>query len=132
MTLYYCISIYHRSTPVECLHTILLGPFKYLFGELMERLTPDQKRKVAARINSFPTSGFTTKLSGSITKYYKSALGRDFKLLAQVSLFAIWDHLDDQEQSMWLSLCKVSDMVQVLPHKLSTLTMIMHTSRCFS
>ena len=72
----------------------------------MERLTPDQKRKVAARINSFPTSGFTTKLSGSITRYYKSALGRDFKLLAQITVFDVWDYLEDQEQPMWLSLCK--------------------------
>lgn len=37
------ISTCHRSTPVECLHTILLG---HLFGELMERLTPDQKREM--------------------------------------------------------------------------------------
>ena len=80
---------------------------KYLFGELMERLTPDQKRKVAARINSFPTSGFTIKLSGSITRYYRSAFGRDFKLLTQISLFAVWDYLEDQEQPMWLSICKV-------------------------
>ena len=99
--------LYYRSTPVECLHTILLGPIKYLFGELMERLTPDQKMKVAARINSFPTSGFTIHLSGSMTKHHKSAHGRDFKPLAQMALFVIWDQLDDQEQPVWLSLCKV-------------------------
>lgn len=74
----------------------------------MERLSPEQKRKVAARINSFPKSGLTTKLSGSITRHHKSAHGRDFKALAEVALFVLWDQLEDQEQPVWLSLCKVS------------------------
>ena len=76
--MYYCLL--NRSTPVECLHTIL-------FGDLMEHITPNRKKEVAARIRSFPESGFKTHLSSSIVKNHKSGLGRDFKLLAQMALF---------------------------------------------
>ena len=47
----------HRSTPIECLHTILLGGYKYLFRELMDKLSPTQKQEVCASIDHFPHSG---------------------------------------------------------------------------
>ena len=94
----------------------------------MERLSPEQKRRVAARIDSFPVSGLTTRLSGTITKHHKSAHGRDFKLLAQVALFVIWDHLEDLEQSMWLSLCKV----RVIKHDRQPQSPLIYTCRSFN
>ena len=109
--MYYCLL--NRSTPVECLHTILLGPVKYLFGDLMEHITPNQKKEVAARIQSFPKSGFKTHLSSSIVNNHKSGLGRDFKLLAQMALFVVWDYLRDGEHAIWLSLCKVRQLINV-------------------
>ena len=35
----------HRSTPVETLHTILLGPYKYLLKATMSTLSAQQKKK---------------------------------------------------------------------------------------
>lgn len=59
-----------RSTPIECLHTILLGPVKYLLQLLMDRLNPREKDFIEARINSFEFSGFEAKLHGrSICRY---------------------------------------------------------------
>ena len=69
----------YRSTPVETLHTILLGPYKYMFAELMGKLSTEKKREVAGKINSFPKSGLTICLSGGITTYHQSCVGRDFK-----------------------------------------------------
>ena len=51
--------IYYRSTPVECLHTLLLGPFKYMTEQLMTRLTASQKREVKAKLRGFDFSPFS-------------------------------------------------------------------------
>lgn len=42
-----------------------------------------------------------------MTKHHKSAHGKDFKVLAQIALFVLWEHFENQEKQMWLSLCKV-------------------------
>jgi len=83
---------------VECLHTILLGPYKYLWTELMERLQPQDKREIEARAAAFPRSGLPYQIvNTSICKYYNSFLGCDWKVLAQECLFLIWDHLTASE-----------------------------------
>ena len=61
LTYYYV----YRSTPVECLHTILLGPVKYLLQELMDRLTSQEKSIIIAKLNSLNFSAVTPRISGS-------------------------------------------------------------------
>ena len=97
----------YRSTPVECLHTILLGPYKYLLNDLMDQLSPAQKKEFAARVSEFNTSGLPAKLSKSICRYYKSFHGHDFKLFAQMALFIVWEYLDEVQQKVWLTLSNV-------------------------
>ena len=63
----------------------------------MSQLTPKQKQEAATRIDAFSTSAFNSHLSPGILIYYKSALGRNYKLLAQMALFVIWDYLGDDE-----------------------------------
>ena len=63
------LSYLYRSTPVECLHTLLLGSYKYLFRDLMEEVTSEQKSAISARIDAFPSSGIEQKLSTSACRY---------------------------------------------------------------
>ena len=64
---------FDSSLPVECLHTVLLGPIKYLLNDLMNRLSVEEKRLVKCRIDSFNYSGFDDIISGkSIIKYVLS------------------------------------------------------------
>ena len=97
-----------RSTPIECLHTILLGPYKYLTLELMSRLTAREKKEIKAKVVAFPMSGFEASLSPSVCKVFRSFQGRDFKLFAQVCLYLIWEYLTSSERKVWLALSEVS------------------------
>eukprot|EP00731_Ephydatia_muelleri_P012741 Em0007g51a len=101
----------HRCTPVEVLHTLLLGPYKYLFRDSMGRLTTVQRKEIQARISSFSFSGFDMKLSRNIAKYFKSFVGRDFKILAQLALFVLPPYLTPGETEVWFALSKVFKFV---------------------
>ena len=96
-----------RATPVEVLHTLVLGPYKYLLRSWMARFSPQQRKEVLASIASFPFSGFALRLSRDISKYYKSFVGRDFKTLAQLALFVFPPLLTPSETEVWLALSKV-------------------------
>ena len=92
---------------MEVLHTLLLGPYKYLFRDLMGRLTTVQRKEIQARISSFSFSGFDMKLSRNVAKYFKSFVGRDFKILAQLALFDLPPYLTPGETEVWFALSKV-------------------------
>lgn len=92
---------------MEVLHTILLGPYKYLLKKLMSRLTSREKEEVQAILSAFNFSGFKTKLGAKLSRHYKSFVGRDFKALAQCSLFIFRKHFKTEEATVWLALSKV-------------------------
>ena len=69
------IDIY-RSTPVETLHTILLGPYKYLLRTLMGHLTSAQKDDLHARLATFDFSGLDYKMSYNLIRHFRSFVGR--------------------------------------------------------
>ena len=48
---------------METLHTILLGPYKYLLRTLMGHLTSAQKDDLHARLATFDFSGLDYKMS---------------------------------------------------------------------
>ena len=71
---------------------------------------------IAARITGFPKSGRNLSLSGGITRYYQSCVGRDFKALAEMAQFVLWDHLNAEERKIWLLLSKVIRHVSIYQH----------------
>ena len=121
--LHHCmINLICRSTPVECLHAI-----KYLLADLMNQLSPRAKEEISAWIADFLFSALPSRLSTSICRYtcsginlfpiievilqcyryYGSFQGRDYKLLAQIAPFRLWDYLDPLQKDVWLTLSKV-------------------------
>ena len=58
----------YQSIPIETLHSILLGPFKYLFKNQMAILSSKQKEEILARLRAFDQSGLAFKLKGDICK----------------------------------------------------------------
>ena len=99
-----------RSTLVETLHTILLGPYKYLLRSLMGRLTRSQKNGLEARLLTFHFSGLEFNLNYNIVRHFRSFVGRDFKALAQISLFLLGVYMTQEEKVIWLALSKVNYM----------------------
>ena len=80
-------------TPVECLHTIFLGAFKYLLSEAMSTLITEQKKELLSQIQAFNYSGITGRLLGNVCCYHKQFFGRDYKVVAQIAPFTICNFL---------------------------------------
>ena len=104
----YVISLCFRSTPVEVLHTVLLGPYKYLTGTVMAKLSTEQKRVVQTRLCCADYSGIEGRMSSNITRYSQSFVGRDFKVWAQLAPFILAPYLTSEQLKLWLSLSKVN------------------------
>ena len=75
-------------------------------NELMSRLTSRQKEEIKARVESFPKSSFKTTLSPSLCRVYRTFHGRDFKVLAQISLFILWEYLTPDAKKYLVSSIK--------------------------
>ena len=99
----------YRGTPLEVLHTILLGLAKYMLKQFMPRLTNRMKEEVLARVNAFPHSGLRSKMFGNVCRYYNSFVGRDFKGWSQMSVFIFLSpYLSSDDRKVLLSFSKVS------------------------
>ena len=92
---------------MECLHTLLLGPYKYLVKYIMSKLSPTAKDKIQAKLRAFPQSGLPCAPTTAVCRYYGSLHGGDFKVFAQVGIFVLWEHLTTKQKDLWLSLSKV-------------------------
>ena len=93
---------------METLHTILLGPYKYLLKVTIPTLTNRQKQEVLARVRAFNYSGFDVRMFGNVVLHHKSFVGRDYKAWAQMALFIIGPYLSTSQERVLLSLSKVS------------------------
>ena len=76
----------------------------------MRRLTHSQKNDLDARLLTFDFSGLEFKLSYNTVRHFRSFVGRDFKALAQISLFLLGVYMTQEEKVIWLALSKVNYM----------------------
>ena len=92
---------------METLHTILLGPYKYLLEELISKLNQKQKNEFRALVTSFQYSGFDVRITGNVIYHHKSFVGRDYKAWAQMAPFIVSHFVTQDELKLWISLSKV-------------------------
>ena len=90
------------------LHSILLGPYKYLLSDVMEGLGKKEKSEILARVSAFNYSAFECKLAANVCYHHQSFVGRDYKTWAQMAVFIISPYLNSGDKEVWLSLSQVS------------------------
>ncbi|KAK4702587.1 hypothetical protein P7C70_g3636, partial [Phenoliferia sp. Uapishka_3] len=104
---------FHRDTPVEILHTILLGFVKYLWRDLVNRSTEEQKQLLRIRLRAFDTTGcdFSTLDGDMLVRFANSLVGKDFRAVLQSILFTVTGSIPQAELDLWRSLAVLGQLV---------------------
>ncbi|KAF7357585.1 hypothetical protein MSAN_01354900 [Mycena sanguinolenta] len=106
----------HQDTPVEILHVVLLGFVKYFWRDLIQlqlKNKDDKKELLITRLNSLDVSGLgISPLAGrTLVKYSGSLTGRDFRAIAQVAPFVIYDLVSCECFETWQALSKLIPLI---------------------
>ncbi|TBU53792.1 hypothetical protein BD310DRAFT_951832 [Dichomitus squalens] len=96
----------HRDTPVEPLHTHLLGIVKYFWAQTVWVLEKQGKfSEFQARLNSVARSGLKIPsiMADYMCRYRGALIGKHFKTISQVVSFALFGLVDITLQRAWLA-----------------------------
>ncbi|KAI8816376.1 uncharacterized protein EV422DRAFT_477788, partial [Fimicolochytrium jonesii] len=97
------------DTPVEVLHTTLLGTLKWLMRGTIPTLNDEQKGTLVVRIDNASYAGFVMSLRGNeIVKYVGSLIGRDLKVFFQIAPFLLHGLVAEELMSVWQAMSELS------------------------
>lgn len=82
-----------QDTPVELLHTILLGVVKYVWHLLNESWTDHQRQLLAIRLQSSDIDGLNVPplRASYMVQYRNNLIGKHFKTIMQLLVFHVHD-----------------------------------------
>ncbi|KAJ7606697.1 hypothetical protein FB45DRAFT_765011, partial [Roridomyces roridus] len=106
----------HCDTPVEILHVVLLGFVKYTWRDLVQNqlFKKDKLKKLLeTRLNSVDVTGLgISPLAGhTLVQYAGSLVGRDFRAIAQVAPFVVYDLVSKDCLETWVALSKLVPLI---------------------
>lgn len=111
----------HQDTPVEILHTILLGFVKYMWKHIVTAIVERghgeigavDKAQLIARLNALSIDGLSIPRlrRAKLVAHATSLIGRDLKALAQLAIFAIEPYATPTELAMWATMMQMMSLV---------------------
>ncbi|KAJ7603920.1 hypothetical protein FB45DRAFT_1085359 [Roridomyces roridus] len=106
----------HCDTPVEILHVVLLGFVKYMWRDLVQNQLfkkDELKKLLETRLNSVDVTGLgISPLAGhTLVQYAGSLVGRDFRAIAQVAPFVLYDLVSKDCLETWVALSKLVPLI---------------------
>ncbi|KAI5996522.1 hypothetical protein F5J12DRAFT_907093 [Pisolithus orientalis] len=106
----------HADTPVEVLHTVLLGFVKYFWRDVVNIRVGKNKIKhelLEAHLSSFDTTGLgIPPLSGhTLVQYAGSLVGHDFHAIAQAAPFVLHGLVPQECYEAWVALSKMIPLI---------------------
>jgi hypothetical protein len=106
----------HSDTPVEVLHTILLGLVKYFWRDAITNQLKNnaaKKLELETRLSSLDVSGLGIKklAAHTLVQYAGSLTGRDFRAIAQVAPFVLEGLVSPKCYETWVALSHVVPLI---------------------
>ncbi|KAF5374429.1 hypothetical protein D9615_009052 [Tricholomella constricta] len=93
----------HQDTPVEILHTWLLGNEKYLWHDTNKQWDKKKDGTFAVRLQSSSIDGLTLPppRADYLVQYKNSLVGKHFKILQQLGVFHVYDLCSNDLFRLW-------------------------------
>ncbi|KAH9807975.1 hypothetical protein DFH28DRAFT_1199728 [Melampsora americana] len=103
----------HADTPVESLHVVLLGVTKYMYRDVISKLSPGELSNLTGQWQSFDISGLNCPAiqPRNMVHYAHSLLGKDFRVVLQAAPFVLFKFLPDDYRHCWISLVHLASYI---------------------
>ena len=104
----------HQDTPVEPLHTVLLGVVKYFWGQTMWTLEKNKQLLLfQTRLNSLEADGLKIPsiMADYMCRYRGGLIGKHFKTISQIMSFAVAGLVSEELKNTWLALGRLTVLI---------------------